>query len=197
MNFGDIKEKIYAIPGLLILGQEKWLFETAKSLPDDAVVLEIGGYLGRSTCCLAFGCVGTKRHVFTIDIFDTTVDSEIARLHIGSEKFYEVWRGNIKRNELLEYVTPLIGLSKDVAKTWMKPINFLFIDGSHEYGEVLADFNNFYPHVVPGGLVGLHDVEEGHPDVVKVWNQHVKRKLVETGDYINLAFGKKPKEANK
>jgi len=197
MNFEDIEERICAVPGFLIPGQEEWLFETAKSLLDDAIILEIGGYLGRSTCCLAFGCVGTKKHVFTIDTFVATLDSEIAKLHSGSVKFYEDWQNNVKRNGLLKYVTPLIGFSKDIAKIWARAINFLFIDGSHQYEDILADFNNFYPYVVSGGLVGLHDAEEGHPDVVRVWNQHVKRELVEIGDYKNLAFGKKPKEENR
>lgn len=192
MKFEDIKEKIYAISGLLILGQEEWLFETAKALPDGAIIVEIGGYLGRSTCCLAFGCIGSQKRVCTIDTF-----ADFVWLGGRNPSFFETWRTNIRKNNLLEYVIPLVGFSRDVAKIWEKPIDLLFIDGSHQYEDVLADFNNFYPYVVSGGVVALHDVEKGHPDAMKVWHTCVKEKLIEIGDCRGLAYGKKPKEANK
>jgi len=189
MNFEDVKERIYAIPGLLIPGQEEWLFETAKALPDNAIIVEIGGYLGRSTCSLAFGCVGSRKYVCTIDPF-----ADFVWLGGRNPNFFETWQNNIRKNNLLRYVIPLVGFSQDVAKIWAKPIDFLFIDGSHQYEDVLADFNNFYSYVVPGGIVALHDVEKGHPGVVKVWNQHVKKKLVKIGDYKGLAFGEVKEE---
>ena len=54
-----------------------------------------------------------------------------------------------------------------MAKTWNKPIHLLFIDGSHIYEDVLADFDNFYPHVVPGGVIAMYNVSGGHYGVTK------------------------------
>jgi len=197
MKFEDVKERIYAIPGFLMPNQEKWLFEMAKSLSNYATILEIGGYLGRSTCCLAFGCVNTCKRIFTVDTFDATLDLEISKLHLKNKEFYKVWRDNIKKNELLEYVTPLVGLSRNVAKVWRRPIDFLVIDGSHQYEDILADFKGFFPYVVQGGIVAFHDVEGGHPDVVQVWNETVKCMLAEIGSCQSIAFGRKIKELDK
>lgn len=191
LRFEKVEEKIYAVEGLLVPGQERWLFEAARALPDGATILEIGGYKGRSTCSLAFGCVSTRKHVFTIDTFRGNESDFTGE---GRTDFFDEWRNNIKRNGLVEYVTPLVGFSSEVAKTWSRPIHLLFIDGSHQYADVLTDFNNFYPYVVPGGLVALHDVEAGHPGPLKVWNEQAKKRLVDIGRCSTLAFGRKPRQ---
>ena len=69
VRFTDVWPKIDQIEGFLMTGQEEWLFKTVKSLPNEARILEIGCFKGRSTVCMAYGCVGTRRHVFTIDTF--------------------------------------------------------------------------------------------------------------------------------
>ena len=90
-------------------------------------------------------------------------------------------------------------MSSEIAKTWNKPIHLLFIDGSHEYEDVLADFRNFYPHVIPGGIVAFHDVGRPvdgqavrHPGVFEVWHNITRPLLTDTGNCSSLAFGKKP-----
>jgi predicted O-methyltransferase YrrM len=49
-------------------------------------------------------------------------------------------------------------------------VDFLFIDGGHEYATVRADYINYGPLVRPGGLVALHDIQ-GIPDVARFWNE--------------------------
>lgn len=66
-------------------------------------------------------------------------------------------RGIIRRPtvEIYDYSTD------DFAKLWTEkrdPIDFLFIDACHEKNQVLKDFNNFFPFVVPyTGIICLHD----------------------------------------
>ena len=178
---------INSVEGLLVEGQEKWLFKNARSLPESANLLEVGSYKGRSTCCLAFGCRGTKKRVFAVDPFDRNEwDSH-------QDTFFHEFKKNIERCGLSEYVEPTTGLSHDVAKTWTKPIHFLFIDGSHRYEDVLADFIGFLPHVVPGGTVAFHDVCEGWPGVLRAWNETIKHQLTDIGYCTTIGHGKKPK----
>ena len=48
--------------------------------------------------------------------------------------------------------------SKDFAKKWKDPIDFLFIDADHDAKAVLTDFKNFAPFVKENtGLILLHD----------------------------------------
>jgi predicted O-methyltransferase YrrM len=56
--------------------------------------------------------------------------------------------------------------SRELGRTWSKPIIFLWIDGSHEYDDVRQDIDNFTPHVVREGLIAFDDSAGGtFPDV--------------------------------
>lgn len=47
--------------------------------------------------------------------------------------------------------------SDEAVRTWTLPIDFLFIDGDHEYDAVRRDWEAWSPHVTPRGRVGFHD----------------------------------------
>ena len=47
--------------------------------------------------------------------------------------------------------------SHEAARNWTAPIDFLFIDGDHSWNGIAADWRDWTPHVVPRGLVALHD----------------------------------------
>lgn len=187
-HFSRIWPKINSIEGLLVPGQERWLYDTARSLPPRSVIVEIGSFKGRSTICLAYGCKGKKGHVYAIDTFRGN-DKDFFR-----EYSIDEFTANINRMKLSDIVTHLIGESAEIAQTWNKPINMLFIDGSHVYEDVLMDFNSFFPWVVKGGMVALHDVGngEGFPGVYRVWHETAASQLFNTGACSTLSFGFKP-----
>jgi len=174
------------IEGWLMEGQDRWLFDTAYSLPSPANIVEIGSFKGRSTCFLASGCRGTGKRVFAIDTFNGN-DCDF-----GYRDFFEEFSQNVNRCGLSEYVQPVVGTSSDVAKTWNKPVHLLFIDGSHRYEDVLSDFDGFFPHVAPGGIVALHDVSEAWPGPLRAWHEIAKHRLVDVSHCLSLAYGRKP-----
>jgi hypothetical protein len=89
-----------------------------------------------------------------------------------------------------------VGLSSEVAKSWDKPIHFLFVDGSHLYEDVLADFAGFFPHVVPGGLVAFHDVAtESWPGVLRAWRETIEHELIDIGYRDSMGYGRKPEDS--
>lgn len=47
--------------------------------------------------------------------------------------------------------------SYNVIKTWYKPFDYLFIDGSHIYEDVKKDFEDWYPKLAAGGIISFHD----------------------------------------
>jgi hypothetical protein len=175
---------IRPIEGWLHGGQERWLFDSVRALSDGANIVEIGSYKGRSTCCLGFGCRGTRKRVYALDRF--VVGQVLPRI----DSFDEFSR-NVHSCGLSEYVVPVVGCSADVAKTWSKPIHFLFVDGSHEYEDVVTDFQGFLPHVISGGLIAFHDVEPGWPGVLRAWNDIISHRLSGIGNCSTLAYGYK------
>ena len=185
-EFRRIWPAIDSIEGMLVSPfQEYWLFERARSLPNGAIIVEIGSFKGRSTCCLAYGCRGTSKHIFAVDTFD---GNEVDFHRKGF--FDEFWR-NIEVHGLTGYVTPIQKRSSDVAKTWKQPIHLLFIDGSHQYEDVLDDFYGFFPHVVPGSIVAVHDVVQTWPGPLRAWNDVIRHKLSNIGACSTLAYGVK------
>ena len=178
-----------SIPGWLNPEQKRWLFDAACNLPSETTIVEIGSFKGLSTCFLASGCRGTSKLVFAVDTFNgNDVD-------FGHRDFFNEFSANIERTGLSHYVRPVVGISWEVAKTWKEPIHLLFIDGSHRYEDVLRDFEGFFPHVVPGGLVAFHDVgEEDWPGPLRAWNDTFSKRLVKTGHCSTLAYGYKPEE---
>lgn len=199
-HFAGVWPEIDNIDGWLVPGQEKWLYETAKSLRDGARIVEIGCFNGRSTSCFAFACRGSRKHVFSIDLFgglyaDAESRPETARK--VADDFLPVWRANMDKNGLSDYVTPLRGNSHDIAGIWSAPIDMLFIDGSHVYEDVVKDFDNFFPHVVPGGIVAMHDVIEGWDGCFRAWHEHVSGRLENTGRVSTIGYGYKPGAARK
>lgn len=177
---------IDAVPGYLLQGQERWLFEAAYSLPSPANIVEIGSFMGRSTCSLASGCRDTQKRVFAIDTFNGNDYDFPARGYLDQ------FSDNVKGCGLSRYVEPVVGVSYEIARSWNRPIHMLFIDGSHQYEDVLADFEGFFPHVAPGGIVALHDVCEDWPGPSRVWHETAKRRLVDTSHFKSLAYGRKP-----
>jgi hypothetical protein len=127
-------------------------------------------------------------------------DKDMSSGTLFEQNFYPAFRDNIEANGLGRYVTPIVGRSVDIGKTWSKPIDFLFIDGGHEYEDVLADFETFSPHVVVGGIVAFHDCHNfetdpnapvGFPGVVRVWRENAVPVLSERGMCATLAYGTK------
>lgn len=51
--------------------------------------------------------------------------------------------------------------SYNVARKWKNKIDFLFLDGNHEYFEVLRDFIEWERFLVKGGIIIFHD--SNHP----------------------------------
>jgi hypothetical protein len=194
-EFRRIWPAVNGIEGLLVSpDQERWLFKAGRQLPDLADIVEIGSFKGRSTSCLAYGIKGTRKHVFAIDTFEGNEKDFASR-----DSYYEIFLGNLKRNGLSSYVTPLRGVSSEVGKTWNKPIHLLFSDGGHEYEDVLADCQTFYPYVVPGGLVAFHDVHNFKSDhgpigflgVLKMWQDIATPLLSDHHACATLAVGRK------
>jgi predicted O-methyltransferase YrrM len=53
-----------------------------------------------------------------------------------------------------------------VSSLLRQSVDFLFIDGDHTYEGVCADFEMYSPLVRRGGLIALHDIVEGSPELV-------------------------------
>lgn len=166
--------------------QEKWFYKSARQAPDHAVIVEIGSFKGRSTVSFGYGCVGTEKHIYAIDLFEGDGKD------YGQGEFQKIFQANVDQCGLTQYVTSIKMHSMEVAKTWDKEIDILFIDGSHEYEDVKADFHAFYPHVKKNGIIAFHDIKGKWDGVIQFWAEVKKANyLTEVGQVNSLGFGRK------
>ncbi|QLE54861.1 class I SAM-dependent methyltransferase [Nostoc sp. TCL26-01] len=188
--YRTINHVVTSIEGFMITGQEEYLFNKVKLLPEDAVIVEIGSFKGRSTVAMGYACIGTNRRIYAIDTWDGN-DSDFSE-----RQFFEVWQENIKVNRLEEYIFPLRGFSHDVLRNWYeltnnKTIDFIFIDGSHQYLDVLKDFEMSFPLVKNDGWIAFHDVVYTWPGSERAWHKTAKFFLVNHEYSSSLACGQK------
>ena len=188
-RYDMVKDAVETIDGFLVPGQEEFLFNKVKSLPEDALIVEVGSYKGRSTAAMAFACVGTNRKIYCIDPW-------IGQCHDIPEKTsFEVWKDNIDKYQLAPYIKSFQGYSLEILKRWgeltgNKTIDFVFIDGSHEYVDVLIDFGLLLPLMKVEGWMAFHDVVETWPGSDYVWHDIAKFRLTDHEYSTTLACGR-------
>src|SRR4051794_178077 len=89
--YEDIRQIVERVPGFLMQGQEEYLFNKVRSLPEGATILEIGSYLGRSTIAMGLAAVGSKRRIFCIDAWQKQ-DADPS-----DTSFFDSFQQNIER----------------------------------------------------------------------------------------------------
>ncbi len=190
ITYQDIHHAVNGVEGFMAAGQEEYLFNKVKSLTRDAVIVEIGAFKGRSTVAMAYACVGTNKKIYSIDTWDGN-DSDFP-----DRNFLDIWQHNIQLNGLEEYVIPLRGYSHEILNRWHeltagKPIDFIFIDGSHQYLDVLKDFELSFPLVKNGGWIAFHDVFETWAGSERVWHEIALFRLINHEYCSTIACGQK------
>lgn len=153
-DFASVKELIEDVPGWLSDEEGEALFELARECTGKGVIVEIGSWKGKSTICLGLGSrAGNGVRIFAVDPHADYRHGE--------------FKQNIERAGIADLVTPVKGLSQEMADGFEEPIELLFVDGSHEEDLVREDFDKWVPKVVEGGVVAFHDTT-WHPGVRRV-----------------------------
>lgn len=150
-----------SVQGWLGDSQGLALYQMARS-PVAGSVLEIGSFCGKSTAFIALGCKHSGAAFCTVDPHQP--------LSVGGKEQYgsdfrpfegdslSELRGMLGRTGLGAYVTTLIATSKEARRhlTGLR-LKLLFIDGSHDYEDVVSDYRLWHEMVVVGGRLVFHD----------------------------------------
>lgn len=191
MEWAEVEYRLAGIHHQFTPSLARILFEHAQALSAGAAILEIGPYKGYTTCALAYGCLGTDKHIWTIDTFRGNPSN--TELQDGASYLGEFMRNIVSRG-LEDYITPLVGWSEEFYLRWSRPLDLLFIDGGHSHEVVQGDLDSFFPYLKPGGYLFMHDVypEKLTPVNVNPTWLGVKLQLTNCQHNLNLAWGRKP-----
>jgi len=148
----------------------------------EITAVEIGSYLGASSCFIAKGlcrnngsklyCIDTwGNHAMTYDVEDKSDNKLI------EQDTYLTFKKNTAKHR--DKIIELKGWSTDVIhelKNKIDKIDYLFIDGDHNYLGVKKDWIMYSPLLVDGSIVIFHDTG---------WAEGVKRVIHE--DVLNVS----------
>lgn len=152
-------------------------------------LLEIGSYCGKSGVYL--GAAARERRVvlFTLDHHHGSEenqagwehhDTDVVDPRTGRMDTLPFFRRTIEDAGLEDVVVGVLGDSPTVGRFWTAPLGFLFIDGGHAEDVAMADHRTWAQHVMPGGVLAIHDVFED-PDAGGQAPFHVWQRAVADG----------------
>lgn len=160
MYIVDLSNRIQRIEGWLTPIESLVLYTIA--LNTNGNIVEIGSWKGKSTCALGQGAKDGNKgaKVYAIDHFTGSAEHQ----QNGAVNTFGDFISNIGNFGVSEHITIMPISSMKAVDEWKnngsKPINLLFIDGSHKYDEVLADFKKWSQFVPVGGVIAFHDARD-------------------------------------
>lgn len=153
-----------------------------KYFPDNSNFVEVGSWKGRSGTYMGVEIVnsGKEQNLVCVDIWVGSTEHQGMDI-LNEDGLYLEFQKNIEpvnaqRPGTIEFIR---GKSMDVVDSIQNfSLDFVFIDASHEYEDVIADINSWYPKVKEGGVIAGHDYPHW-PGVKKAVDEYFKR-----GDFI-------------
>lgn len=162
------------VSGYMVENEARFLGLIAACAPVKGAIVEIGSFKGKSTVMLAK--VAAHYGLSRIVAIDPHNSPELLDMEANPEaSSFQEFLTNIQSAGVADQVEIHRAYSKDAASLWNRPIRFLWIDGDHSYQGAKTDFDGFFPHVVPQGIVALHDTLNVFSGPIRVFVEEMLR----------------------
>lgn len=155
------------------------LYSLSKTLPDFAKGVEIGSYIGASSLMIAKG-LKKDSVLYCIDTWHNDAMTE------GNWDTYKEFMDNTK--SVKERVKAIKASSSEAGNNFTEQIDFLFVDGNHEYEGVKEDIDIWFPKLKSNGIIVMHDISwaEG---VIRVMEEDIKPEVKVHESLPNMFWG--------
>ena len=182
----DLAEALDGVAGWLMPNEAWALHEAARraaSAPGE--IVEIGTYRGRSAIALALGVesAGARKTVHTIDPF---VEGEPRAEFLA----------NLQRANVADLVASIQATSHAARPLFRDgTVNVLFVDGSHEYADVLQDIDDWTPALSANAVAAFNDpflpgVRRALAErVLRFDSSFVRPRLIDNTLFVDLSPG--------
>jgi MMP 1-O-methyltransferase len=159
-------------PGFLGENEIRFLGILAACTPAKGAIVEIGSFKDKSTVVLA--TMAKKYGLGPV----VAIDPHQGLFYLGPDApqqspTFEEFLGNVRSAGLDANVEVQRAYSRDVAKTWSRPIRLLWIDGDHSYRGCKEDFDLFSPFLTDGAVVAFHDALNAVEGPIRVFTEEV------------------------
>ncbi len=157
-GFHEALDAVRGVDGWMTDAQLRRLWEAAAAAPDDATIVEIGSFHGRSAIVLALGA-GAGARVWAIDPHagSDRGPGEIRGAFDTGERDKVTFHANLAAAEVADRVEHVRRFSDMAHEDVDGAIYLLHVDGAHRYAPARHDIASWGARVRPGGRMLIHD----------------------------------------
>jgi MMP 1-O-methyltransferase len=129
--------------------------------------LEVGSYCGKSTVYLGSACRQQGQVLYAVDHHrgseehqpgEAYHDPDLLDPVSGRLDSFRAFRDTLRGAGLEDTVVPIVATSALAARSWQTSLSLVFIDGGHSREAALADYRSWAGHLLPGGILAIHDI---------------------------------------
>ncbi|MGD0977366.1 MAG: class I SAM-dependent methyltransferase [Minisyncoccia bacterium] len=121
--------------------------------------------------------------LYLVDPYVHNKAHEEGKRHHGVDQLPLCVAEMIARKRLKRFTDKIVfirKLSSDCLDDIPNDLDFVYVDGNHHFRFFMADIENYFPKVRPGGIIGGHDFYNGfcreHDDVVRAVSEFAVRR---------------------
>jgi hypothetical protein len=135
----------------------------------EAIVVEIGSYIGMTTVFMAkvLKLLGRQTPILSIDPFERVQPDAL-----NPQGVYSAYVQNTAAHGVASVCLPLAAFSQDAAPVVPATAGVLVVDGGHHYPVVSDDLKLYIPKVRSKGLVFIDDYGPAYPDVMRAVDEY-------------------------
>ena len=175
-SFGDqLGFKLINVDARLTDSEKRWLWEMVKTLPEDAIYVEVGTDKGGSAHIAALAHPSLR--IFTID----PMNDKPKRKRFLKKRYGELWDRICtvphlsvdEEGKALEHIKKKMGVDEVL-------FDAVFLDGAHTDEDITQEIGFYLPLIKPGGLLCGHDFHRNF-GCRKRYSEAVIKKVEESG----------------
>lgn len=168
-TISEIHQKVerHSVKGFLARDEAEALWRWTTEVAVLGPCLEIGSYCGKSTVYIGSACQAAGSALFAVDHHRGSEEHQRgeeyhdAAMYDASRQVFDTWpefQKNMALFELEDTVVPIVTHSELLARHWATPLALAFIDGGHSHAMAKNDCLNWSKHLLPGGILAIHDI---------------------------------------
>lgn len=161
------------------------MFKTAIDKAKPKIIVEVGSFVGESAIFMAQYLKDTKRDcvILCVDTWCGGIDHwekvpEKLRFWFGRPGLFYQFMGNVISRGMSDCILP-VSLDSINAARLLKLLNIVpdlvYVDGSHEEGDVLRDYESYWDLLPSGGVMLVDDLTNWFPSVIRDWDKFLKK----------------------
>lgn len=164
---------IDTVKGFLAHDEGEALYQYGVETATLGPCLEVGSYCGKSTVYLGVAAKSQNGVIYAVDHHRGSEEHQKGEEYHDPELYddgarlmdsFREFRKTLRLAGLEDTVVPIVAPSRIASKRWFTPLGMVFIDGGHSWEAALTDYRSWAAHIVPGGILTIHDI---FPDPAK------------------------------